>query len=55
MVKRRKKLSGKRKKINFIRKMRNRAKKNKQKYDIDYPGLEEKLTYLESKYNKERS
>lgn len=32
--------------------MRNLIKRNKQKYDINYPELEEKLKYMELKYNK---
>lgn len=52
MAKKHKELSGRKKKINFIRKMRNLIEKNKQKYDIDYPGLEEKFKHLELKYNK---
>ena len=49
MAKEHKKLSGKKKKIKFIRKMRNLIKKNKRKYDIDYPELEEKFRYIELK------
>ncbi|MBA7546692.1 hypothetical protein ES705_39087 [subsurface metagenome] len=52
MSKKHRELSGRKKKISFIRKMKNLIKKNKQKYDIDYPGLEEKLSYLELKYSK---